>query len=1491
MAERQTLCLNMIVKNESHIIAGTLAHLCTHFTFSYWVISDTGSTDGTQDIIRAFFAERGIPGELTEDEWRDFGYNRTVALNHAYNKSDYLLVWDADDSIVGRMPLPTPLTKDCYMFSFGTYFRTQLVNNRKHWKYVGVLHEYITCCETQIGDEKLIGDYYCISGRTGSRNKDPNKYLNDALLLERGLQDEPTNGRYAFYGATSYRDAGKPEKAIELYEKTLTLPTWTEEKYLSCVRIYEIMKGLNREREGLSYLIDAHKHSPNRIEHILHLVRYYTIKGNHTVATMYYSLVAKHYEQHYKDRAAYKDCLFLSGWVDYEFHLPYMMIIASCYAGRQDIMNTMYKILFHHKSKEVSDWHIGNIFTNLQFLTTFTPELPVLQDMLTYCQRLRNRGFVFTDKHLEIIEKHIEAYKPLLVRPPTTTVPCKSGDPIRVMFTVTTCKRMDLFEQTMNSVLQTWTDISVIDHFFCVDDNSSTSDRDRMRSLYPFFEFHMKGPEERGHRESMNIIWRKIKELQPTYWIHMEDDWLFFQSDNYVTKSIDFLEKYKDRQIHQVLFNRNYAELYTGWNLQGGLPLENGYIMHEKSDAIQGRNCGYWPHYSFRPSMILTETILKLGDYTTSNTFFERDYADKWFAAGYRSGFFNDVVSKHIGKLTSDKSGANAYTLNGVGQFTATIAPPANTFVVNLNRRPDRRASVITEFAKHGITNYVFFDAVDGKELTPTPELSALFANNDFGSRRGVVGCALSHMDLWKRLVADTTNDYYTVFEDDVELVDGFVEKYTRVIAEPRNYDLLMLGFTSRDCGVRYRGSGDIESLDPTVYIGGIFGYIVTKQGAQKLLDYIKIYGIRHGIDYQMKITPGIIIHAVQPHIVLSDWVQDVASSVDSDIQRDFDSLPLIPVNLDEWTFYPGVDSTGYDIKCVGRKSAGELALIAETTPNCIAFNTLGFLKHTLSKPLMQSQYFRSGDGVYIRKNRPIRVKMLCNWCSSEQLCKEWNKMTKGNYTWNNIQLSWLDVGIDYYVIINKPPAGAYFDPKKTIVFQMEPWCGESWQKWGVKTWGEWARPDPTKFLHIQDHDRFWNNAFWQLNLTYTQLKDFVPAKTKSSIISSICSSKYFDPGHIKRIDFMKFIEAKNDPVVQLHIYNHDNQHKFKSYVGKADPDVDKEKGIVPYKYYFMCENNEEKNFITEKLWEPILTDTLCFYWGCPNVADWIDPRAFVQLNMDDFEGSFQTVKQAIEEDWWAQRLPFIRAEKKKILEYYSFMPTIERIIHSDMIKTNCIDTATRVCFIHSCHIQSAGLKVLDTLIDSVVKTDIEKIYIINTGIQLPASYSSDQRVSVIQYSSQTDMFELPTMRLLHAYAQQNPNKHVLYLHTKGISYASNTDEMTKSLDWTRFMLYALTVNTKKCVELLDSTVDTIGCTYSVKPHAHFSGNFWWSSTNHIAKLSPALLTDKMSAEWWVLSMPCRTYEIYNSATNHFRDNYPPEKYVAHIQERLCGTC
>jgi glycosyltransferase involved in cell wall biosynthesis len=204
----------MIVKNETHIIKECLDSILKYI--DYWVIVDTGSTDGTQDLIRSYFAEKGIPGELHERPWVGFGDNRSEALALCDGKADWAWMIDADDYIEGNFEFPTlnvPEELDAFALKFRrqdfVWWRTQIFRTGRGWKYVGVLHEYPTIENNQPKISKIEGNYGIVARTMGARNVgiDPvEKYKRDAELLEKALLDEPDNIRYQFYLAQTLLD-------------------------------------------------------------------------------------------------------------------------------------------------------------------------------------------------------------------------------------------------------------------------------------------------------------------------------------------------------------------------------------------------------------------------------------------------------------------------------------------------------------------------------------------------------------------------------------------------------------------------------------------------------------------------------------------------------------------------------------------------------------------------------------------------------------------------------------------------------------------------------------------------------------------------------------------------------------------------------------------------------------------------------------------------------------------------------------------------------------------------------------------------------------------------------------------------------------------------------------------------------------------------------------------------------------------------------------
>ena len=375
---KKTICLNMIVKNESRIIKETLRKLCDKIKFDYWVICDTGSTDNTKELINDFFKEEKIPGDLYSHQWVDFGFNRTQALNSAFNKTDYVLIFDADDEICGDFKIPDELIFDDYQFQFGNcidndmYVRSLMVNNRKKWVYVGVLHEVIVPFQHEPTQCKIVGNYYTVSGRSGDRNtNNPDKYLKDAKVLEKAyyesLEKKTDNlfNRYAFYCANSYKDHGDHENAIVWYLKTLNHDNWGQEKYICCLRLYDCYKALNKPEMAYYYCVKSYSYDSERGEGLYNLIQHYCCENMNDVAYSYYSLIKDFMENRFLN-SHITGKLFIDNTI-LNFHLPYFMIIVSDKVRKYETGIKMFSIIFNKKSVGISNFHIKCMLFNLQF--------------------------------------------------------------------------------------------------------------------------------------------------------------------------------------------------------------------------------------------------------------------------------------------------------------------------------------------------------------------------------------------------------------------------------------------------------------------------------------------------------------------------------------------------------------------------------------------------------------------------------------------------------------------------------------------------------------------------------------------------------------------------------------------------------------------------------------------------------------------------------------------------------------------------------------------------------------------------------------------------------------------------------------------------------------------------------------------------------------------------------------------------------------------
>jgi glycosyltransferase involved in cell wall biosynthesis len=275
----KTIGLCMIVKNESKVILRCLESVRP--IVDYVLVEDTGSTDGTQTMIREWMSRVGMAGEVYDEPWRDFAYNRSHALAHLRKRAgiDYALIMDADDYVVYSSDFDvarfkSSLDRDQHEVEMRQgdirYRRTQICSNKLEFLYRGVLHEFLSAGSRSSVTTGSAEGFYIASTREGARSQNPDKYRNDARILERALASEKDpflRSRYLFYLARSYDNAGIKEKALENYLKRSRLGYWTEEIFMSLYSASHLQEALGYPVDDvINTLLRATKAAPGRAE-------------------------------------------------------------------------------------------------------------------------------------------------------------------------------------------------------------------------------------------------------------------------------------------------------------------------------------------------------------------------------------------------------------------------------------------------------------------------------------------------------------------------------------------------------------------------------------------------------------------------------------------------------------------------------------------------------------------------------------------------------------------------------------------------------------------------------------------------------------------------------------------------------------------------------------------------------------------------------------------------------------------------------------------------------------------------------------------------------------------------------------------------------------------------------------------------------------------------------------------------------------------------
>jgi glycosyltransferase involved in cell wall biosynthesis len=324
MNKKTKICLNAMVANEARTIRRMLDS-CFQY-IDYWVIQDNGSTDGTQDIIRDYFKEKGIPGFLYEIEWQYPGWNRDHTLQEclkADHGCDWILRMDADEQLVVDDNFDWSVLEDTSIDSFnitaqamGTkYYRTWLWNAKRPWFFQhDKRHETIHLPE--IGEEfqrvTMPYGFRHLITNDGQTWFAPRKFLRDALELEidKVVGNTVNEDLYhLWYVGKSYADCyGNPDelpfgkdhsdeyarRAIFYFNKFLEINhNWFNTKkparldemsYLTFILLAEAYNFRGEFDLAEEHYKSAYEFSPTRNEHLMYLAFFYERQQKHKEA-------------------------------------------------------------------------------------------------------------------------------------------------------------------------------------------------------------------------------------------------------------------------------------------------------------------------------------------------------------------------------------------------------------------------------------------------------------------------------------------------------------------------------------------------------------------------------------------------------------------------------------------------------------------------------------------------------------------------------------------------------------------------------------------------------------------------------------------------------------------------------------------------------------------------------------------------------------------------------------------------------------------------------------------------------------------------------------------------------------------------------------------------------------------------------------------------------------------------------------------------------
>jgi glycosyltransferase involved in cell wall biosynthesis len=280
------MILTMILKDEAHTIAKTLLSVKPYI--SSWYILDTGSADGTEDVILKTLGD--VPGTLGSHPFENFSKSRNRALALIPpDKTDWIFYCDADDVLEGGDKIAPFLAgidpstaPDQEAFAVrvtvpsGIFDSTRIFHSSAPWHFEGPVHEVLVRKTGAIPTSRIPG-VFLHHRDTAPEGRGRERWKKDVELLKEELNQNPASSRSAFYLALTYYWLSDMQNAIAALDRRIAMGGWHEEIFFSLLtkgRALSSLGPLGKEAARDCFL-KAHSLCPHRAEPLFDLASLY----------------------------------------------------------------------------------------------------------------------------------------------------------------------------------------------------------------------------------------------------------------------------------------------------------------------------------------------------------------------------------------------------------------------------------------------------------------------------------------------------------------------------------------------------------------------------------------------------------------------------------------------------------------------------------------------------------------------------------------------------------------------------------------------------------------------------------------------------------------------------------------------------------------------------------------------------------------------------------------------------------------------------------------------------------------------------------------------------------------------------------------------------------------------------------------------------------------------------------------------------------------